>query len=188
MANKGPIYVLACYVLWGFLPIFWKTLSAVDSLYVLAARIVWSLIFITLIMMGQKKFDRIKAVLKDKKELVRLAAAGVFVCINWGSYIIAVNSGRGVDASLAYYMNPIVSILLGSIVFKERLSRLQWLAVGVTFAGVVVTVIVIAWLTGVFMGISSSFLTKRSRSSVFMIASTEVPSTFTPYLSRIPFV
>ena len=141
MANKGPIYVLACYVLWGFLPIFWKTLSAVDSLYVLAARIVWSLIFITIIMMGQKKFDRIKVVLKDKKELIRLAAAGVFVCINWGSYIIAVNSGRGVDASLAYYMNPILAILLGTIVFREKLSKLQWLSVAVTFTGLVVTVI-----------------------------------------------
>ena len=141
MANKGPIYVLACYILWGVLPIFWKTLSAVDSLYVLAGRVVWSLVFITVIMLGQKKFDRIKVVLKDKKELIRLAAASVFVCINWGAYIVAVNSGRGVDASLAYYMNPILAILLGTVVFREKLTGLQWLSVAVTFTGLVVTVI-----------------------------------------------
>lgn len=141
MENKGPIYVLACYLIWGVLPIFWKTLSAVDSLYVLAARIVWALILVSVIMLMQKKFDRIRAVLSDKKELARLAAAGVFVCINWGSYIIAVNGGRGVDASLAYYMNPILAILLGTVVFREKLTGLQWLSVAVTFTGLVVTIV-----------------------------------------------
>lgn len=141
MANKGPIYVLACYLIWGVLPIFWKSLAMVDSLYLLATRIVWSLILVSVIMLAQKKFDRIRAVLSDKKELVRLAVAGVFVCINWGSYIIAVNSGRGVDASLAYYMNPILAILLGTIVFREKLTGLQWLSVAVTFTGLVVTIV-----------------------------------------------
>lgn len=141
MANKGPIYVLACYLIWGVLPIFWKSLAMVDSLYLLATRIVWSLILVSVIMLVQKKFDRIRAVLSDKKELVRLAVAGVFVCINWGSYIIAVNSGRGVDASLAYYMNPILAILLGTIVFREKLTGLQWLSVAVTFTGLVVTIV-----------------------------------------------
>lgn len=141
MTNKGPVYVLICYILWGVLPIFWKTLAAVDSLYVLAGRIVWSLVFISIIMLAQGKFAAIKAVLADKKELLRLAAAGVFVCINWGSYIIAVNGGRGVDASLAYYMNPILAILLGTMVFREKLTKLQWLSVAVTFTGLVVTIV-----------------------------------------------
>jgi len=141
MSNKGPICVLICYVLWGVLPIFWKMLAAVDSLYVLASRVVWSLVFITVIMLSQRKGSALKAVLKDKKELVRLTWAGIFVCINWGSYIIAVNGGRGVDASLAYYMNPILAILLGTIVFREKLTKLQWLSVAVTFTGLVVTII-----------------------------------------------
>lgn len=141
MSNKGPICVLTCYVLWGVLPIFWKMLAAVDSLYVLASRVVWSLVFITVIMLSQRKGSALKAVLKDKKELVRLTWAGIFVCINWGSYIIAVNGGRGVDASLAYYMNPILAILLGTIVFREKLTKLQWLSVAVTFTGLVVTIV-----------------------------------------------
>lgn len=141
MLNKGPLYVLICYVLWGVLPIFWKTLSAVNSLYVLASRIVWSLVFITILMLAQHKGDALKVVLKDKKELIRLVWAGIFVCINWGSYIIAVNGGRGVDASLAYYMNPILAILLGTIVFREKLTKLQWLSVAVTFTGLLITIV-----------------------------------------------
>ena len=141
MLKNGPLSVLACYLMWGFLPIFWKRLAAVDSLYVLAARIVWSLIFISVILLAQRKSASIRAVFADRKELRRLIAAGIFVCINWGSYIWAVNSGHGVDASLAYYMNPILAILLGTIVFREKLTKLQWLSVAVTFTGLVVTII-----------------------------------------------
>ena len=157
MKNKGPIWVLTCYMLWGVLPIFWKMLSAVNSLYILASRVVWSLVFITVIMLAQRKNGALKAVLKDKKELVRLIWAGIFVCINWGSYIIAVNGGRGVDASLAYYMNPILAILLGTIVFREKLTKLQWLSVAVTFAGLVITVIRYRQLPWMALIIGGSF-------------------------------
>lgn len=141
MLKKGPLCVLSCYLIWGILPIFWKTLAAVDSLYVLAARIVWSLVFVSAILLARRRGAALRAVLADKRELGRLALAGVFVCINWGSYIWAVNGGHGVDASLAYYMNPILAIFLGTIVFRERMTKLQWLSVAVTFTGLVVTIV-----------------------------------------------
>ncbi len=139
--KKGPIYVLACYILWGILPVFWKTLSAVPPVYVLAARIFWSLIFVALILLFSKNLSPIRTVFRNKKELGRLALAGIFVCINWGVYIWAVNSGHMLDASLAYYMNPILAILLGTIVFREKLSGLQWLSVAVTFVGLVIAMV-----------------------------------------------
>ena len=141
MQKRGPLYVLACYIIWGVLPIYWKTLAAVDSFYILAARIVWSLIFITVILMVRKRGTAVRVVLADRKELRRLMLAGVAVCVNWGSYIWAVNSGHGVDASLAYYMNPILTIFLATLVFREKLTKLQWLSVAVTFTGLVTAVI-----------------------------------------------
>ena len=139
MIGKGPVYITVCYIMWGLLPLFWKLLSAVDSMYVLASRILWSVVLMGIILAFGRKGKAVREA--GRKELLPLALAGVFICINWGTYIWSVTHGRVLDASLAYYMNPIVSILLAAVVFKERLTRLQWLAVGVTFAGVVVTVI-----------------------------------------------
>ena len=139
MANKGPLYILVGYTIWGLLPIFWKQLAQVDSMYVLGSRILWSVVLMAVILLLTRKGKRVREA--GRKELLPLTLAGIFVGINWGAYIWAVTHGRVLDASLAYYMNPIISILLASIVFKERLTVLQWLAVGVTFAGVVVTVI-----------------------------------------------
>ena len=141
MRNKGPFFVLLCYLMWGVLPIFWKTLAAVDSFYVLTCRVVWSMVFLAVILAVQRRFHVVRAVVANRKELGCLVLSGAFVCVNWGLYIWAVNSDHMLDASLAYYMNPILAILLGTIVFREKLTRLQWLSVLVTFTGIVVTVI-----------------------------------------------
>ncbi len=156
MLKKGPLCVLACYILWGLLPIFWKTLAAVDSLYVLAARIVFSLAFMAAVLAVRK--NRAAAdVFRDRRELGRLAAAGCFICVNWGAYIWAVSNGHMLDASLAYYMSPILNILLGTLLFRERLEKLQWLAVGVTFTGLVVTVVRYRQIPWVALLIGASF-------------------------------
>ena len=149
--------MLTCYILWGVLPVFWKLLAAVDSLYVLAGRIVWSLVFISAILAARRGFGAVRAVLGDRRELGRLALAGIFVCVNWGSYIWAVNSGHVLDASLAYYMNPILAILLGTVVFRERLTGLQWLSVAVTFTGLVITILRYRQIPWVALIIGGSF-------------------------------
>ncbi len=141
MAKRGPLLVLACYIMWGLLPAFWRLLGDVDSFCVLAYRIVWSVGFSAMVLALRGGFSGVRAVLRDRGELGRLALAGVFICINWGVYIWAVNSGHMLDASLAYYMNPILSILLGTVFFRERLTRLQWLAVGIALTGLVITVV-----------------------------------------------
>lgn len=155
--KKGPVYVLICYILWGVLPVFWKMLAAVDSLYVLAGRIVWSLVFISAILAARRSFGAVRAVLGDRRELGRLVLAGITVCVNWGSYIWAVNSGHMLDASLAYYMNPILAILLGTVVFREKLTGLQWLSVAVTFTGLVITILRYRQIPWIALIIGGSF-------------------------------
>ena len=117
--NRNALYVFGCYVLWGILPVFWKLLGSVNSVYVLAARIVWSFVFCLLVLLMMRDFPKAAQVLKDRKELLRLFLCGVMITVNWGSYIYAVNSGHILDASLAYYLNPIISVFIGFLVFRE---------------------------------------------------------------------
>lgn len=139
--NRGPLCVLGCYVIWGVLPIFWHMLAAVDALYVLSARIVASVAFLLVLLAARCRLGTVVEACRDRGQMVRMMLSGVFICINWGVYIWAVNGGHALDASLAYYMNPILAVVLGTAVFGERLSPLQWLSVAVTFAGIVVTVV-----------------------------------------------
>lgn len=141
MRNRGPLCVLGCYIIWGVLPIFWHMLAAVDAIYVLSSRIVWSAVFLLVLLWTRHQLGTVAAACRDRGQLGRMMLSGVFICINWGVYIWAVNGGHALDASLAYYMNPILAVVLGTAVFREKLSPLQWISVAVTFAGIVVTVV-----------------------------------------------
>lgn len=104
MKNKGPLYVLTCYVIWGLLPIFWKLLAQVDSLYVLASRIVWSMVLTGgILLLRRDRLAGVRAAFRDRREWGLLAAAGCVVCVNWGVYIWAVANGHMIDSSLAVY-------------------------------------------------------------------------------------
>ena len=141
MRNRGPLCVLGCYIIWGLLPIFWHLLAGVDALYVLAGRIVWSAAFLLVLLAVRHQLGAMAAACRDRPQLGRMILCGIFICVNWGVYIWAVNGGHALDASLAYYMNPILAVLLGTAVFRERLTPLQWLSVAVTFTGIAVTVV-----------------------------------------------
>lgn len=139
--RKNVLCVMGCFILWGILPVYWKLLSNLDSLFILANRMVWSLVFCLLILMVTKNLAKIKSALQDKKQLMVTACCGVLITVNWGSYIYAVNSGHILDASLAYYMNPLLSIAIAFVFFKEKLSVQKWAAVLIAFLGIFVTVI-----------------------------------------------
>lgn len=155
--KKGTLNVMACYIIWGILPIFWKMLSAVNPVYVLAARIFWTMVFAAIILLLGKRLSLVKSVLRNRNELIRLVFCGVFISLNWGSYIWAVNSNHMLDSSLAYYMYPILSILLGMLVFRERLTKLQWLSVAVTLTGIVITVVRYGQFPWISLVIGGSF-------------------------------
>lgn len=132
---------MGCYILWGLLPIFWKLLAGVNSAYVLAQRIVFSCVFCLAVILIRKNGGEIGKIIKNKSERRMFFLCGILISINWGVYILTVAMGRILEASLAYYMNPLFSVLIGAIFFKERLSRVQWASVALAFAGVMFSVI-----------------------------------------------
>lgn len=133
--STGLGYALLSFSLWGIFPLYWKMLSNVPPQQILAHRVVWSLIFLFIILAWRR--DRIfLQYLSSPKIVGTLILSGTFIGINWFTYIYAVNNDHIVDASLGYYINPMVNILLGVVFLKERLSRLQIIAVVFAFAGV----------------------------------------------------
>lgn len=139
--NRSSLNVLGCYILWGLLPIFWKLLAGVNSAYVLAQRIVFSCAFCLAVILIRKNGGEIGKIIKNKSERRKFFLCGILISINWGVYILTVAMGRILEASLAYYMNPLFSVLIGAIFFKEKLSRVQWASVVLAFAGVMFSVI-----------------------------------------------
>lgn len=135
--KQGVLLVGLSYVLWGCLPVFWKLLEEVDSFYVLASRVVWSVVFCGVYLTFLRKWSRIREILKDKKTVIRCGLCGVVVCINWGGYIWGVNNGHLIDCSFGYYLNPILVVLLVVFIFREKLAKMEWLAVILAAAGVV---------------------------------------------------
>lgn len=139
--KKSIMQVFAAYVLWGVLPVFWKLLAELNSFYVLASRIVWSAIFCLILIVATKKTEELKTVFSNKNIRKTLMCSGIAVAVNWGIYIYAVNGNHILDASLAYYMNPLMVIALGFFLFKERLVARQWLAIGIAALGIIIAVI-----------------------------------------------
>lgn len=154
----GSLLVLACYIMWGLIAAYWSMFSTIDPMAVLAFRIAWSMVFCLILIVLGKQTDVLKKVLKDKKQMLTLLAAGIVVSLNWGGYITAVMTGRVLDASLAYYMYPLFSIVMGSIVYGEKLRPLQWLAFALALIGVVVPMVAYGELPlfAIFIGVSFS--------------------------------
>ena len=155
--KKGAIYVLMCYILWGVLPIFWKQLGGIDSFYILSLRIVWSLIFCGLILASKGELHKIKEALSDKKERNMLLISSIMVTINWGVYIFAVMSGKVLESSIAYFINPIFAVVLGFFIYKEKLTKLQWISVIIAFIGVMIPIIVYGTIPYFALAIAVSF-------------------------------
>lgn len=127
--NKGMLLILAGYIGWGLFPLYWALLKSVDAYEVLAHRMLWSvpvlLLFVSLKYSWRKSFS---VTIKNPKELVWLLLTALLITVNWGLYIVAVNSDRVVEASMGYFLSPLLNVLGGFLVFKERISRLKQLA------------------------------------------------------------
>jgi chloramphenicol-sensitive protein RarD len=156
LPGKGIANAVLAYTLWGILPLYWKLLSLVQPLHILAFRIIMSLISVVLVLVFQKNSAWFR-LFKDMSKRNLAIMAGLLITFNWGLFIWAVNNGHTIDSSLGYYINPLVSILLGLIFFKERLLPLQWAA----FACAVLGVAVMTVNTGIFpwvsLGLALSF-------------------------------
>ncbi|WP_447763001.1 EamA family transporter RarD [Sphingopyxis panaciterrae] len=134
----GLPYALAAYGLWGFVPLFFKLLESVPSVEVLAQRIVWSLPFCFMVMAFRRQIGDYFAALRDWRVLRLLVVSAVLIALNWLVYIHSIFSGHVLAASLGYYLNPLVNVMLGMIFLGERLSKLQMVAVAIAAVGVAI--------------------------------------------------
>jgi len=144
MENKeeraGILYITAAYIFWGFLPIYWKLIDHVPADEILAHRIVWSFILMICIVLSLRKWTpfirECKRIFNNKKQLLCITSASIVISLNWLTYIWAVNSNYVIQASLGYYINPLVSILLGMLVLNETLTKRQWISFAIAGIGV----------------------------------------------------
>ncbi|MGC1214155.1 MAG: EamA family transporter RarD [Micromonospora sp.] len=127
----GYLYGLGAYLLWGFFPIYLKLLRPAGPMEILAHRIVWSVAFVALLLAAARNIGFLRALLRRPRALAGITAAAALIAVNWGTYIYGVNSDRVVETALGYFINPLVSVLLGVFVLRERLRPAQWAALGV---------------------------------------------------------
>lgn len=143
--KHGLMYISSAFLLWGFLPIYWKSFVGVVPYEILCERIVWAcvsmLIWIVATGRWQSFYQETKGIFADRKQTLLLFAASISISLNWGLFIVAVNAGMITQSSLGYYINPLVSILFGVYYFKERLTF--WTKVAVAFASIGVLVMII---------------------------------------------
>lgn len=136
----GITAVAGAYILWGILPVYWKLVPTVPAPEVLAHRIVWSFVFIALLMLVTGKltdlFNDIKEIIAHPKKILSIVMASILISINWVTYIWAVNTNHIIETSLGYYINPLISVLLGIIVLKEKISFWQAISFCLAFIGV----------------------------------------------------
>ena len=133
--NKGTWYAFGAYTLWGLLPVYWKWLATVPALEILAHRVVWSLLFL-LVVLSYKRYWSWLKMLKEWRTALTFFATTILLFINWYFFIWAINAGYIVEASLGYFINPLVNVFLGMLFLGERLRQWQWLAIVFALGGV----------------------------------------------------
>ena len=136
MIKKGILAALSAYLLWGFFPIYWKSIHTVPAFEILCHRVVWSMLFLIIILSVRKHWKWLKPALAAPKTILPFVASALILAGNWLTYIWGVNSGYIVETSLGYFINPLVNVLLGVVFLKERLRKIQWLSIAMAFAGV----------------------------------------------------
>lgn len=134
--NKGLLSGLIAFILWGFLPLYWKLLKLVPPIQIFSHRIFWSFVFLLIIMRYKRRLGELIDLFKDKKKMFFVGLCAITISLNWYLYIWAVNSGYVIEASLGYYINPLAVILLGTLVLKEKLTKAQKIAFVFAFIGV----------------------------------------------------
>ena len=135
-ARTGLLYGLLAYGLWGVLPIYFKQLGGVSSLDIVAHRVLWSLLFLLALLAVTRGWRQVEAAVRSPRTLVLLLVTALLIAVNWLLYVYAVTSGHILAGSLGYYLNPLMNIVLGRFILKERLTGLQWAAVAIAAGGV----------------------------------------------------
>jgi len=134
--TSGLAHAFAAYLAWGAFPLYWKQLTHVPAVMLVAHRVIWSALFVSVLLTFQRRWPEFLGVLRNRRALAALLLTTTLISVNWGLYIRAVNSGQVMEGSLGYYINPLVNVLLGRLFLGERLRWLQLGAVGLATLGV----------------------------------------------------
>lgn len=155
--NRGLVFALTANIIWGLFPLFWPLLEPAGAIEILAHRMIWSLVVMALVMTVLRKWRSLWPI--SGRTALLVVCAAVLISANWGVYIYAVNNGAVTEAAFGYFINPLLSVLLGVVVFHERLRALQWAAVVLAFVAVLVIVIAggrVPWLS---LSLAATFAT-----------------------------
>jgi chloramphenicol-sensitive protein RarD len=157
MDKKGVLYAFGGYFIWGVVPIYWKTLKHVPATQLIGHRIVWSFVLLALMLLATRKWTEFRALASERKIFPIYSVAAVLVGANWLIYVWAVNSGFILEASLGYFINPLLSVLLGVVFLRERLRLFQWVSIGLAAVGVVYLTTTYGHLPWIALGLAFTF-------------------------------
>lgn len=135
--RRGLLYGVGAYLLWGLFPLYWPLLKPAGALEILSHRIAWSLVTMTLVLLASGRTAQLRSILATPRSRWLLTLAALVVSVNWGTYIWGVNHHRVVETALGYFINPLVTVVMGVVILGERLRRWQWVAVGTAALAVV---------------------------------------------------
>ncbi len=135
--NKGILYGIGAYIIWGFFPIYFKLIHEVPAIQVVSNRIVWSFLFLSIVLFVRKEWRNLRTAILGPKFLLVFLISSILLGLNWLIYVYGVTAGFIVETSLGYFINPLVSILLGVVVLREHLRPLQWAPIGLATLGVI---------------------------------------------------
>jgi chloramphenicol-sensitive protein RarD len=136
-SRRGVGYGVAAYLLWGLFPLYWPLLKPAGAAEILAHRVAWSLLTMAVVVVASRRTPQLRAILGRHRVRNLLTLAAVVVAVNWGTFIWGVNHHRVVETSLGYFINPLVTVLMGVLILGERLRRWQWVAIGIATVAVV---------------------------------------------------
>ena len=153
----GLIYGVSAYVLWGMFPLYWPLLEPANPLEIVSHRAVWTLVFCIIVLAISHALKSTLATFKRPKVAIKLFLASILISINWLVYIWATNNGHVVEASLGYYINPLIIIAFGVILLKEKMRQLQWVAVAIATVGVIILTVDYGRLPWVALGLALSW-------------------------------
>ncbi|EPN7879238.1 EamA family transporter RarD [Vibrio vulnificus] len=156
-ARQGVLLALGAYTMWGIAPIYFKSLAAVSPLEILSHRVVWSFFLLAALLHFGRHWRTVRDVLASKSKMLYLVTTAILVGANWLIFIWAVNANHMLDASLGYYINPLINVLLGMLFLGERLRKLQWFAVTLAACGVLVQLVVFGSVPIVAIALAFSF-------------------------------
>jgi chloramphenicol-sensitive protein RarD len=153
----GLLLGFGAYAIWGFFPLYFPLIEQASALEILCERFVFSLAFMAIVLTVSRGWSRLRPVLHDRRSLLLLSVASMCIAVNWGVYIWAVNAGNVVEASLGYFINPLVLVLIGVVFLGERLRRLQWVAVGIAALAVLVLTVGLGKVPWIALVLAFSF-------------------------------